>query len=121
VDESGNVVLSLSVQADQPTVTANLYLKKGTYAVRFGGYTTDGSAWNDLNYQLSGGAFSDPVGSYPTSPNGSPSSPPLSSSPNNGPPPSTYTYNGSSSPPPPSSSQSIGAPMPYPSSSPYYY
>jgi hypothetical protein len=115
VDQTGAVVLSLSVQAGQPTVTANVYLKQGTYSVRYSGYTTDNSAWNNLSYQLSGGEFSDPVGAYPTSPS-SPSSPPPSSSTQpppspSSPPPSSYSPSGSSS----STSNT------YPSSPPRYY
>src|SRR5947209_17050260 len=45
----GAVVLLLKVQAGQPTVTADVFLKMGTYSVSFAGFTSDGSAWSGID------------------------------------------------------------------------
>jgi hypothetical protein len=80
VDQTGATVLTLTVQAGQPTVTADIFLKQGTYSVRFSGTTTDGSTLTDIDFQLAGDVISDPVGAYSTPPSSSgttTSSPPL--------------------------------------------
>jgi hypothetical protein len=102
VDSTGATVATLTVQAGQPTVSADIYLAMGTYSIIFTASTSDGSALGGINFSLSGDMLSDPVGAYSTSPSTSPSSSP--------PPPSTYTpANTSSSSSPPLASQ------------PYYY
>jgi hypothetical protein len=119
VDQNGAVVLTMKVQSGQPTVTANVYLKKGNYSVRLDAATSDGSALTDIDFQLDGDVISDPIGSYSAPPsstgttspssNTSPSPSSTSSSPNSPP----YTYY-------PSSSGSTASNTP-PSSKPYYY
>jgi hypothetical protein len=106
VDKSGTIVLVLNVQAGQPTVTADVFLKKGKYSVSFSGTTSDGSALNDIDYQLAGDMMSDPVGAYPTSPSSAGSNS-TSSSGNSG----NYTYSPSNS----------GSSTTQPTSPPYYY
>jgi hypothetical protein len=101
VDSNGTTVATVQVEAGQPTVTAEIYLKMGTYSLIFSGSTSDGSALGSIDFNLAGDALSDPVGAYPTSP----SSPPSSA------PPPASTYN-------PGSPSTAQAP---PSSPPHYY
>ena len=109
-DQNGGVVLTLSVQAGQPTVTADVFLKPGTYSVRFSGFTTDGSSLTGLSYLLAGDTISDPVGAYATSPSSSGTTTPSST--NTGGSSSTpYSYNSPGS----GSSGSTS------STTPYYY
>jgi hypothetical protein len=79
-DSSGAVVLTLKVQAGQPTVTADVFLKMGTYSISFTGSTSDGSAWSGIDFNLAGDMISDPVGAYSTSPSSSGNSSPSSTS-----------------------------------------
>lgn len=79
-DQSGAIILILKAQAGQPTVTADVFLKMGTYLVSFAGSTSDGSAWSGVDFNLAGDMISDPVGAYSTSPSSSGSSSPSSSS-----------------------------------------
>jgi Matrixin len=106
VDSTGSTVLTLKVQAGQPTVTADIFLKMGTYTVTFSGSTSDGSAWTGMNFWLDGDMISDPVGAYSTSPTSSGSTAPSSSGNS-----SYYTYG------PPTTSK----PPPPTTTSPYYY
>jgi hypothetical protein len=112
VDQNGLTLATIKAQAGQPTVTANIYLKKGTFTINLSGYTSDGSAFGNTSFRLDGTAFSSPVGAYPTSPS---SSPPPDSSP---PPSSTST---SPSSPPPDYSYSSGSSSSSSPSSPYTY
>jgi hypothetical protein len=90
-DSSGAVVLLLKVQAGQPTVTADVFLKMGTYSVSFAGSTSDGSAWSGIDFSLAGDMISDPVGAYSTPPSSTGTSSPTSSG-SNSTPPSYYSY-----------------------------
>jgi hypothetical protein len=111
-DQNGAVVLTLSVQAGQPTVTADVYLRKGTYSVRFSGFTTDGSALTGLTYWLAGDIISDPVGAYATSPSSTGTTSPSSTSTTGGSTSPPYTYNSPNSGSPGSTSSTTP---------PYYY
>src|SRR6266852_5165725 len=90
-NSGGAVVLFLMVQAGQPTVTADVFLKMGTYSVTFAGATSDGSAWSGINFTLTGDMISDPVGAYSTSPSSTGTSSPTSSG-SSSTPPSYYSY-----------------------------
>jgi hypothetical protein len=72
VDQSGNVVLSLTAAAGDSPVTANLYLAAGNYSLRYTAQTTNGSAPQPLNFWLDGDALSDPVGAYQQPPSSKP-------------------------------------------------
>jgi hypothetical protein len=111
-DQNGAVVLTLSVQAGQPTVTADVYLRKGTYSVRFSGFTTDGSALTGLTYWLAGDIISDPVGAFATSPSSTGTTSPSSTSTTGGSTSPPYTYNSPNSGSPGSTSSTTP---------PYYY
>jgi Matrixin len=99
-DASGHAILTLSADADQPTVTAVRYLTEGTYTVRY--TTSSGGTAAALEYDLFLLQLSDGAGPYATSTgtNDGNSSPPP-------PPDSGYTYSGSSTS--------------KPSGSPYYF
>jgi len=92
-DQNGAVVMTLSVQAGQPTVTADVFLRKGTYSVRFSGFTTDGSSLTGLSYQLAGDTISDPVGAYSTPPSSSGTTTPSSNSTSGSSTSPPYSYN----------------------------
>jgi len=109
-NSGGAVVLFLMVQAGQPTVTADVFLKMGTYSVTFAGATSDGSAWSGINFTLTGDMISDPVGAYSTSPSSTGTSSPTSSG-STSTSPTYYSYTPTS---PSSSSTST-------TTSPYYY
>jgi hypothetical protein len=72
VDQSGNVVLSLTAAAGDPPMTANLYLAAGNYTLRYTAQTTNGSALQPLNFWLDGDALSDPIGAYQPPPSNQP-------------------------------------------------
>jgi hypothetical protein len=72
VDQSGNVVLSLTAAAGDPPVTANLYLAAGNYSLRYTAQTTNGSALQPLNFWLDGDSLSDPIGAYQQPPSSKP-------------------------------------------------
>jgi len=111
-DQSGAVIFILKVQAGQPTVTADVFLKMGVYTVTFAGSTSDGSKWTGIDFQLNGDVISDPVGAYSTSPSSTGTSSPSSSgSSSSSTPPSYYSY----TPTKPGSSASSTT------TSPYYY
>jgi hypothetical protein len=99
-DASGQAILTLSVDAGQPTVTAVHYLTEGTYTIRYS-FRAGGTA-QALEYDLFLLQLSDGAGPYPTNTgtNDGNSSPPP-------PPDSGYTYSGSSTS--------------RPSGSPYYF
>ncbi|HEV2947568.1 MAG TPA: matrixin family metalloprotease [Gemmataceae bacterium] len=109
-DSSGAVVLLLKVQAGQPTVTADVFLKMGTYSVSFAGSTSDGSSWSGIDFTLAGDVISDPVGAYSTPPSSTGTSSPTSSG-SSSTPPSYYSYTPAK--PGPSSSSTTTPP--------YYY
>ena len=91
-DAAGNVVVSLSAAAGQPTVTAVRYLAAGNYSVRYDYKTSAGSVAAPVRYGLFLLRLSDGVGPYATSSStshGTPSSPPSSTD-------SGYTYTGNS-------------------------
>ncbi|MFL5339279.1 MAG: matrixin family metalloprotease [Gemmataceae bacterium] len=67
LDSSGNVVLSLTAQANRPSVTGSIYLKAGTYTVRYTARAVSGSAFAPVAYQLNTLDLSDPVSTYASS------------------------------------------------------
>jgi hypothetical protein len=92
-------------------VTADVFLKMGTYSVSFTGSTSDGSAWSGMDFQLAGDMISDPVGAYSTSPSSTGTNSPSSTSSSSGSTgPGYYSY----TPTKPGSSTSS-------TTSPYYY
>jgi hypothetical protein len=109
-NSGGAVVLLLKVQAGQPTVTADVFLRMGTYSVSFAGSTSDGSAWSGIDFNLAGDMISDPVGAYSTPPSSTGTSSPTSSG-SSSTPPSYYSYTPAK--PGPSSSSTTTPP--------YYY
>jgi hypothetical protein len=114
LDGTGAVVLTLKVQAGRPTVTADVYLKKGTYSIFYAASTSDGSALSSITFALAGDILSDRVGAYTTPPPSSSAPPPQTSSSS---PPPQYSYNSGSSG---GSSGSSSSTTP-PSSTPYSY
>jgi hypothetical protein len=94
VDAAGNVVVSLSATAGQPTVTAVRYLSAGSYTVRYDYRSPAGSVAAPVRYGLFLLQLSDGVGPYATgtsTSHGTPTSPPTSTT-------SGYTYTGHSTP-----------------------
>ena len=111
-DASGAVVLLLKVQAGQPTVTADVFLKMGTYSVSFAGATSDGSTWSGIDFTLVGDMISDPVGAYSTPPSSTGTNSPTNSGSSSSSTNSGY-YSYTPSKPGPSSSSTTTPP--------YYY
>src|SRR5205085_1747855 len=62
-DALGNVVLALVATAGLAPATATVYLRAGTYGVRYSARRSDGGAAT-LNFWLWGKLLSDPVGPY---------------------------------------------------------
>jgi len=89
-DANGNVVLTLTATAGEPTVTATQYLRAGTYTVS---YTGASSNSQPISYGLFMLQLSDGVGPYATS-TGSPSPPPPPSYDGHADAQGTYTYQG---------------------------
>ncbi|HKB36536.1 MAG TPA: hypothetical protein VKD72_08790, partial [Gemmataceae bacterium] len=71
-DEAGNAVYSLGATAGMP-VSGNVYLKRGTYTVRYLAGTLDGSPLPDVTFNLKGLRTSDNNGPQPVDPTSSPS------------------------------------------------
>jgi hypothetical protein len=95
----GQVVFTM-VAFNLQTITANVYLAKGTYLVRFAAGTPNGAPLPALTYVLRGLTISDPIGPSSTDPTSSPSDP------NQPPPPPATDSSTSSSDPSWSSSSS---------------
>jgi hypothetical protein len=75
-DASGKVVSTLTVQADYPAVTADLYLAAGNYRVSYFARGLRGSLSVPLSYRLDASVLSDPLGPYFTDSNGTNAPPP---------------------------------------------
>jgi hypothetical protein len=65
-DAAGNIVVSLTAAAGQPTVTATRYLAAGTYRVRYSYDSTTGTVAAPVQYDLFLLKLSDGVGTYST-------------------------------------------------------
>jgi hypothetical protein len=70
-DQNHNVVTVLDALAGQ-TVSADVYLKQGTYTVAFVAGTIDGSTLPALAYRLRGEALTDPIDPVPIDPTNPP-------------------------------------------------
>jgi hypothetical protein len=66
-DQNNNLILTLTAFAGQ-TVSADVYLGKGTYTVRLVATTSDGSALSPFAYNLLGQTLTDPTDAYPVDP-----------------------------------------------------
>lgn len=67
IDEAGNVVFGLAAYSGQPASTGHVYLRAGTYTVRFSAAAPAGSALGPVSYSLYGRLISDPIGPQTTS------------------------------------------------------
>jgi hypothetical protein len=77
-DVSGNVLFTVVAVNGQMAVSGNVFLRQGSYAVRFTAVTPYGTAPPPVNYTLKGANVSDAIG-------------PQTSDPNSAPPPDTTT------------------------------
>ncbi len=71
VDAWGRTVLSLTSQPGRPPATAVLYLRAGTYSVRYSARSAWGGLAAPLDYWLFGEELSDPIGPYQSDPTNS--------------------------------------------------
>jgi hypothetical protein len=108
-DQYNNIIFTLDDIAGQ-TVSANLYLGKGTYTVRFVAATIDGSTLSPFTYNLLGETLTDPIDAYPVNPI-SPTLPPPSPTP-------TLTTIYPTNPPPPDPGSAPWTPPPPPTTLP---
>ncbi len=61
-DAGNNLVFSLDAYAGQPASSGHVYLKAGSYTVRFTGIAKGGTALPTVSYSLAGRVISDPIG-----------------------------------------------------------
>ncbi|HVK15607.1 MAG TPA: matrixin family metalloprotease [Fimbriiglobus sp.] len=95
-DAAGNVVVSLSATAGQPTMTAVRYLAAGSYTVRYDYRSPAGSVAAPMSYGLFLLRLSDGVGPYATGSSTTHGTPSGSSGGTSGDTDSGYTYTGTS-------------------------
>jgi hypothetical protein len=104
-DQYNNIIFTLDDIAGQ-TVSANLYLGKGTYTVRFVAATIDSSTLSPFTYNLLGETLTDPIDAYPVNPINPTLSPPS--------PTPTLTTIYPTNPPPPDPGSTPWTPPPMP-------
>jgi hypothetical protein len=64
-DSGGALIFSLSTYSGQPAGSGHVYLRAGTYTVRFSAAAKPGTPFVPVDYTLSGRTISDPIGPQP--------------------------------------------------------